>query len=425
MRKFLCIAWILCFLVFFGNWNLCFVATEGSPTVIGDIDQDGSVHASDLVLLKRCLLGIMESTEAMDVNADENVDIRDLVHLKKIVSAQSPSTWTENVFTSDSIRLSYLLYTPEDATAKMPLIVYLHGGSGKGNDLGLLTAGDGFPLYLKSGRLGSVPAYVVMPQLSESYMGWNDIADSLINLISEISECYDINRNRISLTGHSMGGTGTWGIAAAYPATFSRIAPCSGSINNTTLNVNKIKNIPVRAFVGSADTIVSPDSSISFINSLKEAGGDAEITIFDGAGHFDVPALVYLNSNIDIINWLISVPCSHANITSISEILSTCSEQGWYEYSQCNDCGQLFDESGNKISEIPYRPLLSHTAAEPVRENEVAATCSITGSYDEVVYCSVCHEEVSREQKTIPIDEDAHDWEEWVQTKAPTETEPG
>lgn len=46
---------------FFGNWNLCFVATEGSPTVIGDIDQDGSVHASDLVLLKRCLLGIMES----------------------------------------------------------------------------------------------------------------------------------------------------------------------------------------------------------------------------------------------------------------------------------------------------------------------------------------------------------------------------
>ena len=43
-----------------------------------------------------------------------------------------------------------------------------------------------------------------------------------------------------------------------------------------------------------------------------------------------------------------------------------------------------------------------HTPASAVRENENPATCTVDGSYDEVVYCSVCGEELSRETKTIP-----------------------
>ena len=43
---------------------------------------------------------------------------------------------------------------------------------------------------------------------------------------------------------------------------------------------------------------------------------------------------------------------------------------------------------------------IGHTSAEPVRENEVPATCKQVGSYDEVVYCSICHEELSRVEKT-------------------------
>lgn len=41
-----------------------------------------------------------------------------------------------------------------------------------------------------------------------------------------------------------------------------------------------------------------------------------------------------------------------------------------------------------------------HTPADAVRENEVPASCSAAGSYDEVIYCSVCKEEISRTQKT-------------------------
>ena len=49
-----------------------------------------------------------------------------------------------------------------------------------------------------------------------------------------------------------------------------------------------------------------------------------------------------------------------------------------------------------------------HTPADSVRENEVAATCTAAGSYDEVVYCSVCHEKISSTSKVI--EKLAHDF---------------
>ena len=214
-------------------------------------------------------------------------------------------------FTACSINTSqlgtfrYWLYTPSDPTENMPLIVYLHGGSGKGDDLNLITAVDGFPQYLQSGQLGDVRAYVVIPQLPSTQKGWVNAAESISELIDHTVSTYKINKSNISLTGHSMGGTGTWNLACTYPSLFARIAPLSGSIRNTPDIIDNLKNIPVRAFVGSADTIVPPDSSKEVIAALKAAGGSAEITVFDGADHFSVPSLTFLDTNIDLIGWLI------------------------------------------------------------------------------------------------------------------------
>ena len=106
---------------------------------------------------------------------------------------------------------------------------------------------------------------------------------------------------------------------------------------------------------------------------------------------------------------------------------------------------------------------VQHVEGEPVIENNVEATCTKDGSYDEVVYCSVCHEELSRdtvkinatghtpsdwitetpatcegagsrykectvchevlEREEIPAT--GHEWGDWTQTKAPTCTEEG
>ena len=65
-----------------------------------------------------------------------------------------------------------------------------------------------------------------------------------------------------------------------------------------------------------------------------------------------------------------------------------------------------------------------HTPSDPVKEDEVAATCNKDGSYNEVVYCSACKDELSRDKKTVAAL--SHNWnEEYTTDKEASCTEKG
>lgn len=235
---------------------------------------------------------ITTESVAIDANTQPQVD--------------SAAGMDAHTLTADGMGIRrYWLYTPSNATENLPLIVYLHGGSGKGDDLNQIISADGFPQYLHSGLLGDVRAYVLIPQLPEKQRGWTDVKDSLYRLIQSVVSEKHIHADNISLTGHSMGGTGTWGIASAFPSMFSRIAPLSGSIRKPANAAFDLKNIPIWAFVGGQDSIVPPDSSIETVKLLVNMGSDARITVLDEADHFEVPSLVYLDKSLDLIGWLI------------------------------------------------------------------------------------------------------------------------
>ena len=85
------------------------------------------------------------------------------------------------------------------------------------------------------------------------------------------------------------------------------------------------------------------------------------------------------------------------DIQNIAAQASTCVEQGWNEYSYCARC-----EDAAAAKEAALLPLVAHTPAEAVNENIVAETCITVGSYDSVVYCSVCKTyEFSRTPVTV------------------------
>ncbi|MCR5010121.1 MAG: leucine-rich repeat domain-containing protein [Clostridia bacterium] len=85
----------------------------------------------------------------------------------------------------------------------------------------------------------------------------------------------------------------------------------------------------------------------------------------------------------------------------------TCTAIGWDAYDTCSRCD---------YSTYVELPALGHTPGTAVHEHEVAATCTTAGSYDEVVYCTVCQAELSRTAQTIPAH--GHDWSEPVFTWA-------
>ena len=93
---------------------------------------------------------------------------------------------------------------------------------------------------------------------------------------------------------------------------------------------------------------------------------------------------------------------------------ATCEETG-VKSIHCKRCDER--------KEITTIPAKGHVAGEKKIENATEAVCEAGGSYDEVVYCTVCNKEISR--KTIKTEAKGHKWDSGKITKEPTYTEQG
>jgi hypothetical protein len=100
-----------------------------------------------------------------------------------------------------------------------------------------------------------------------------------------------------------------------------------------------------------------------------------------------------------------------------NDVPATCTDDGSYDIAvYCTACGA-------ELSRQTFTVPAGHEAGDAVKENEAAATCTEDGGYDAVVYCTVCGEEISRTAVTLPAL--GHDWGEWSEDTAPTCTEAG
>jgi predicted peptidase len=196
------------------------------------------------------------------------------------------------------VKLNYLLYLPEGYAKggkAWPLLLFLHGAGESGDDLNKVKT-HGPPKLIESGK--DFPCIVVSPQSPGRRFGWN--TDSLNALLDDVTAKYKVDKDRVYLTGLSMGGYGTWALAAEHPERFAALVPICGGGNPA--DAAKLKDLPIWVFHGGKDRVVPPKNSEGMVQALKDAGAEnVKFTLYPDAGH-DSWTETY--NNPEVWDWL-------------------------------------------------------------------------------------------------------------------------
>ena len=175
----------------------------------------------------------------------------------------------------------YMAYIPETLSDHPALIIQLHGAGERGNggdDLELVKV-HGFSKIITDTNFND--CILVMPQCPTDTF-WVAKIESIKKFIDEMIVKFSVDTGRIYLCGISMGGFGTWYTAMAYPDLFAAIAPCCGG--GMAWNAEVLK-MPVWAFHGLSDDVVSPNPTIEMIARLKGSNPNLKYDLYEGVGH--------------------------------------------------------------------------------------------------------------------------------------------
>jgi len=206
-----------------------------------------------------------------------------LTRQTEVNTGQHPQLFEKEI--TRTARVNYLLYVPEEyQTSKKdwPLILFLHGSGERGNDVNMIGTHGPAKLIAKENK--EFPFIIVSPQCPKNnqWSGGQQIAD-LNALLDDLVSRYRIDKQRIYVTGLSMGGYGTWHFAAAYPDRFAAIAPICGGGNPK--DAASIAHLPIWVFHGAKDKSVPIKKSQDMVTALKKAGSKVKFTVYPNAGH--------------------------------------------------------------------------------------------------------------------------------------------
>ena len=169
-----------------------------------------------------------------------------------------------------------------DADKLYPVIVSLHGAGGKGTNNSKQLK-DWNRQLAEPQRRKDFPSYVVAPQAAEL---WN--SDHLEKIKRLIETLPSVDKTRIYVMGHSMGGHGTYIFIQIDPDYFAAAAPSAGSGLRRTedfIDANKIQDIPIWAFHGDKDGTCPIEKDQKVFDEMKRLGGNMKFTIWKGDKH--------------------------------------------------------------------------------------------------------------------------------------------
>ena len=197
--------------------------------------------------------------------------------------------------------MPYRLFRPA-TDKKAPLVLYLHGSGGLGDDnLKQLAFGNifGTRVWLLPENQERFPCYVLAPQTDRGWCGY-DLSQSdagpakvlpglgdgsrvALEVIDGLRRDFAIDERRIYVMGQSMGGAGVWNMITNRPQLFAAAVICCGSAS-TEDGTGSI-DMPLWNFHGDSDQAVPVSVSRDRMAARRRAGGHPLYTEYAGVDH--------------------------------------------------------------------------------------------------------------------------------------------
>ncbi len=183
-----------------------------------------------------------------------------------------------------SEKFGYLLFLPKDYgkdNRKWPVMMFLHGSGERGADLKQVKV-HGPPKLVE--ERADFPFIVVSPQCPQDQWWPGDVQQQMLaELLDDVLTRFNADPQRVSLTGLSMGGFGSWTLAARYPSRFAAVVPICGGGDPD--DAAQLKGIPIWVFHGAKDAGVPLKLSEEMVSAIQRVGGTPKLTVYPDAGH--------------------------------------------------------------------------------------------------------------------------------------------
>ena len=181
----------------------------------------------------------------------------------------------------------YVLFVPAKykPDSRPPLLMFLHGSGERGeNGIDQIMVGLGPALWKQKANF---PFVTILPQC---HTGGNWLVDgpdaqAALAILKQVADEFKTDPDRVYLTGLSMGGSGSWSIAAKHPDMFAAIVPMCGRGELADARELAGAHLPVWHFCGDKDGAQTVEFSRQMQEALKQAGADSRYTEYPGVGH--------------------------------------------------------------------------------------------------------------------------------------------
>jgi predicted esterase len=227
------------------------------------------------------------------------VDAEEFLQSTRILASPNIPVINERVCDecADTVGVNYLISQSgvgSGAGEKVPLVVFLHGASHQRHLMRLYAP----PRLVAQGKLMDVPPFVLLSPLNNTNHMWD--IDYVADLIEHCCTEYNIDRNRIYVTGVSAGGTAIWRMLARYPRLFAAAIPIASVVN---LLSTEATQTPIWAVHGVLDKVALPGYFVRRMENLSGSHTHLKWTFYKDRDH-DAWSLAYRQK--EIWKWLFS-----------------------------------------------------------------------------------------------------------------------